>query len=511
LHGIEIENIPTILKRKQADIKPNKRAYLQGFKIEKVLDSAPYVGFTVDGNNLYIEGEHFTVIHNSGKTTAACAELAAHALNTPNGKALITAPILSQVTDAVIPELEKFLPTWFIEQRIKKPSPFYRLTNGFEIIVYASDDQQKLRSLNLTAFYIEEASGVDFEVFDQLMTRLRSKAGVIKDVYGNEVGYKYMGILSTNPESSWIRDDFLLVSDVIKASPSIDLSVYKNLINREKTNRHFHTFISSTRDNHHVPAQFIERMSAGKSEQWIRKYVDCYLDFREGAVFPEFNKHLVEPFELPKSWKHMAGYDPGFNDPTAVPKATIDPRNGIVYIYDDYKVSNQPMGVHAAHVISWLDGKELLYPIQADPSIAQRNNVTGVSYADYMRRQYGIRLEAGNNDIQAGIERIRDYMHAGKLKFFNNCNELKQEADRYVYPKDKKTNTDDKPVDKHNHLWDAIRYMIMRLPADPYATSKLVLTNDFYSFTGERKKPMTTSFKKTINGSKGTVRGGMKL
>ena len=51
----------------------------------------------------------------SGKTTASCAELAAAALSTPHGRSLITAPILDQVKDAVIPELERFLPSWFIE------------------------------------------------------------------------------------------------------------------------------------------------------------------------------------------------------------------------------------------------------------------------------------------------------------------------------------------------------------------------------------------------------------
>ena len=64
------------------------------------------------------------------------------------------------------------------------PSPYFKLKNGHEIIVYSAADQQKLRSLNLTAFYIEEASGVSYEIFDQLMTRLRHPAGIIRDKNG---------------------------------------------------------------------------------------------------------------------------------------------------------------------------------------------------------------------------------------------------------------------------------------------------------------------------------------
>lgn len=43
----------------------------------------------------------------SGKTTAACAEIAIQAVNTPHGRSLITAPTLTLIKDAVIPELEK--------------------------------------------------------------------------------------------------------------------------------------------------------------------------------------------------------------------------------------------------------------------------------------------------------------------------------------------------------------------------------------------------------------------
>lgn len=409
----------------------------------------------------------------SGKTTAACAELTLHALSTPNGRSLITAPVLTQVKEAVLPELDKFIPPWYIERKTVNPSPAYRLTNGHEILVFASDDQQKLRSLNLTAFYIEEGSGVDYAIFDQLMTRLRNKAGIIKDKEGNEVGYKYMGIISTNPEDGWVKDKFLLVSSKIVASPSIDLAVYENLRNLEHANKHFHTFISSTRDNNHIPAEFIERMSAGKSAQWIRKYVDCYLDFKEGAVYPQFKDCLIEPFSIPDTWKRVAGFDPGYNDPTAFVIGAIDPDEGVMYIYDDYLVSEQPVSYHAENIQYMIDGISLLYPIQADPAVKQRNNRDGQSYSDYMKRTYHISLEPGNNDIIYGIEKVRDYMYSGKLKIFNSCVQLKTEASKYAYPS-KDRNTNDKPVDKNNHTMDAMRYLIARLPQDPNQLSSVV-------------------------------------
>ena len=412
--------------------------------------------------------------YGSGKTTAACAEISHHLFSVKNARVLITAPILSQVNDAVLPELDKFIPPWFIEQHIRKPSPYYKLSNGSEVLVYASNDQQKLRSLNLTAFYIEEASGVDYSVFDQLQSRLRNKAAVMKDKNGNEIGYQFMGILSTNPEDGWIKDKFLLISDELYSSPSIDVNVYAPLIDATKTNRHFHTFISSTRDNNHVPAEFIERMSAGKSAQWVRKYIDCYLDFKEGAVYPEFLTNLIDPFQIPAHWKRVAGFDPGYNDPTAFVIAAINPENGIVYIYDEYKEAEKPVGFHGDKIKAYVDTYEFLFPIQADPSVQKRNDRDGVSYADYFKKvSNGVRLEPGNNDLLYGIEKVRDYLYNGKLKIFNSCLKLINEASKYTYKDSDNRNTNDKPIDKDNHLMDAMRYMVARLPKNPNELSKI--------------------------------------
>lgn len=413
----------------------------------------------------------------SGKTTASCAELSVHALGTPNGRSLITAPTLSLVKDAVIPELDKFLPEWFIEYKRMSPSPYYKLKNGHEIIVYSAADQQKLRSLNLTAFYIEEASGVNYDIFDQLMTRLRHKAGVIKDDDGNEVGYKFMGILSTNPEEGWVKDKFLLVSEVLKASESIDVDLYEPIMKR-KRNRHFHSFISSTRDNKELPGEFIERMSAGKSPRWIRKYVDCIMDVREGVVYPDFYKNTVEPFKIPKEWKRIAGFDPGYADGVAFPIAAVHPRTGVIYVYGDYYEQERPVSYHAMQITKQVKGFKFLHPIQADPSVQKRNERDGVSYKDYFYKISKVVLDPGNNDIMYGIEKVRDYIYAGKLKFFNNLENLKEEANKYVYPTKVNSNVNDIPVDKYNHLWDAIRYMIVKLPRDPNDMNEIYIQNE---------------------------------
>jgi len=235
-----------------------------------------------------------------------------------------------------------------------------------------------------------------------------------------------------------------------------------------KLEKHFHAFISSTRDNKYLPKEFIERTCAGKDAKWVRKYIDCILDSKEGAVYSDYGAYVEEPFEIPNKWLRIAGFDPGFNDPCAVPFAAINPIDGVVHVYSDYYEREKPVSYHAKNVMSMVRGLEMLYPIQADPSVRKRNERDGISYADYFYQISGVYLEAANNDLLYGIEKVRDYMYSGKLKFFNNLYHLKDEASLYAYPSSENAVNSDKPTDKYNHLWDAVRYMVVKLPRNPH-------------------------------------------
>lgn len=139
--------------------------------------------------------------YGSGKTTSDAYEMGVeHALSIPGGKTLITAQSIQQVKESVLPELEKFLPPWFISKQVKTPLPKYTLVNGHEIVIYPSDNEEKIRSLNLTAFWIIEASGVKLDIFTQLTARLRNRAAVVKDGMGSEISHKFMGVIESNPE-----------------------------------------------------------------------------------------------------------------------------------------------------------------------------------------------------------------------------------------------------------------------------------------------------------------------
>lgn len=403
--------------------------------------------------------------YGTGKTTMCAMEVVEHALTTPNGKTLVTGPTLPLVKQAIIPEIDRLLPPKFIAHRTASPISI-TLTNGHNIVVFASNDEQNLRSLNLTMFYMDEASNIDHKIFVQLQTRLRHRAGFVygTDELGREVEIANFtkGIVSSNPEQGWLVDEFLLYSENIHASENVDKSGYEDL--KRNVNPSFESFLSSSRDNIHLPRDFISEVCIGKSPSWISKYIDCSLEVREGTVYKQFLTSLVDDFPIPKSWKHIIGFDKGIRDPTAWLIGAIDPNDGVIYIYKEYSVPDEPVSYHAKMAQRDFKGLAMYNLPQADPSILQRNDRDARSYQDYFLAISGIYLEPANNSIDAGINKVKDYMHLGKIKFFRSLTATKEEAVGYIW-KDK--DGKEQPSETNNHLMDCLRYMIVALPQDP--------------------------------------------
>lgn len=418
--------------------------------------------------------------YGSGKTTMNCAEVAKHVYTTPNGQTLITAPKLQLVRDAVLVELMKFFPDRVFDSIRMSPNIEYTFTNGHKIVVYASNDEGNLRSLNLSMFYMEEASEIKFDIFVQLRTRLRRASSLVFDP---ETGYPIKdntkGIIASNPEQGWLVDEFLLISDEIYASQSVDTTAYEALKRDGKKN--YHSFLSSSRDNKYLPSTFVEDITVGRSASWVSKYIDASMEAREGAVYNEYHTVIVDDFPIPMDWQRIYGFDFGIRDQTAMLAGAIRPTDGTIFLYKEYYVSDQPVSYHADQINQTMmqtNGiKHRLYiGIQADPAIRQRSHQTGDTYQMYFHKRSGLWLEPANNDIFAGISKVKDYMFLGKLKVFKSLENLTNEAQNYVFKEDVEGKV--KPIDKDNHLLDAMRYLISPLPDRPEDFAMEILNAD---------------------------------
>jgi phage terminase large subunit len=343
------------------------------------------------------------------------------------------------------------MPSEFIKD-VQKQKNYVDLVNGHRILFRPLDDEGKARSLNLCYFWIEEASEIAYDYFVQLQTRLRNHATT-----------KHRGILSSNPELNWIRNEFLLKSHRIYNA--------ERKYHIEEVNPNFSTHIAPTRLNTYLPPTFREDVSRGKPFWWTARYLDGSFEFSDGAVYPSFSQHIVEHFDIPDHWERLAGADFGLRDPSVMLMAAIDPKDGVVYIYKEHYENDKPVPHHAKKMRAMLDDVPLglLRQPVADPSGKKQNINDRRSLFDHYA-EYGIFFKPGNNRIRDGIMKVYSYFELGRLKIFNTCTNTIREGINYKYETqelDSKKNFNENPIDKENHAMDTIRYIIQELPDNP--------------------------------------------
>ena len=400
----------------------------------------------------------------SAKSRCGVMEIIDHALNVPNGRTIIMAQTLKQLSKAIMPIFDEYLPRKFVKRWTDtKQDIQIDLNNGHTIIGMPSDDEEKLRSMDITAFLIEEASGVPRAVYEECLRRMRNTSAIIN---GKE---HFLGIIISNPAQGFIRD-LLFSASKIYGSASIKetVAMYKDRV--KNPNKNLEAFLSSSRDNKYLPSGFVQNVINSLTSQQVRLYVDCIIEYAEGAVYPEFLQHVVDDFEIPSNWKRFLAHDPGIHDPAAVLLGAQNPDDGVIYFYREFyqtdKVVSQ-VGKSIKDMISDIPQGCLHMPI-IDPASNKRSNIDGKTYKRQLQLEFNLVFKDGNNRLEDGIAKTRDMMYNGKLKFFRSLKETITEGCEYRYytteERSKNKNLGDTPVDKNNHLMDCLRYICQEVP-----------------------------------------------
>lgn len=245
-------------------------------------------------------------------------------------------------------------------------------------------------------------------------------------------------------------------------------------------------------------ANFIS--STDSEEQSIRiggKFVQ-----QGGKIWKNFDpivggKHVLkEPIDTPKDyfkdWLWIMSLDHGLNNPTAVLWIAID-KNGFGVVFDEHYANELSVEQQAERIILKIKQHGRVPDIMvADPSIAARNGIT-MSSIQQEYQKYGLSFIMGNNDVKAGLVRVKRYWNNAKyvgsrshplfvdendaavdkfprLRVSPVCVNLIKEAKRYRWKtyRDKKlayeNNPYEEPHKKDDHACDALRYGIMTQP-----------------------------------------------
>ena len=440
----------------------------------------------------------------SAKSNAGVMEIINHALNVPYGQTIMLAQTLKQLSKAIMPIFDEYLPRKFVSKwSDSKAEIEIVLTNGHKITGFASDDEEKFRSMNITAFYIEEASGVNQTILQECIRRLRNVHGIINGIP------HFVGVICSNPAQGFIRD-LLFTADKIVGSASIEKTV--EMYEKRVTNKNpdLAAFLSSSRDNPYLPDGFIQSVINSLTPEQVRLYIDCIIEYAEGAVYPNILKYTCEPFEIPNDWERYIAHDPGINDPAAILLGARDPDTGKVYFYREFYQRDQVLSQVASafkKMISDIPQGCLHMPL-IDPSSDKRSKTTGRTYKQQLQLEHGIVTKKAVNNIEDGIQRVKNMMYDGMLIFFNDLKYTLKEGCEYRYPtleeRSKNKNLGEKPIDKDNHLMDCLRYICQELPYDYIDMKRTSLSNyikffDKQKYSGQVSEPKGLSFKEMID------------
>jgi phage terminase large subunit len=307
-------------------------------------------------------------------------------------------------------------------------SPYFRVPRGktdFDILgpndnqfVFTGlDDVEKLKSIvGITDVWIEEASEITEEDFNQLDLRLRGKTAYPKQI-----------TLTFNPISalSWLKRRFFDQPD-------------------DKTS----TLKTTYKDNRFLDDEYIQVLESLKDKDYT--YYQIYTLGNWGVLGNlVYGNYVVEDFPQDDgSYSSVyAGVDFGFNDPSAIIK--IGWKDDELYILDElYR-----KGMTNAELIQEIEDSGVItrgHHLVADSAEPDR-------IKEFRTRGYDIHpAEKGKDSVRFGIDWIKRH----KIHIHPRCQNFVNEIQSYKYREDKDGNVLEEPVDMNNHLMDAMRYAL---------------------------------------------------
>ena len=169
-----------------------------------------------------------------------------------------------------------------------------------------------------------------------------------------------------------------------------------------------------------------------------------------GAIYPIPESELiVEPFEIPKHWPRVYGLDVGWNVTAAIWLAK-DRESECVFAYSELYAKQEEQH---AETVKAINARGKWIPGVIDPAARGRGQKDGISLME-VYRDLGLKLDAADHAVEAGIHDVQSLMEAGKFKVFKSLVNWLSEFRIYRRAEDGRGTI----IKKKDHLMDATRY-----------------------------------------------------
>ena len=293
----------------------------------------------------------------------------------------------------------------------------YRPT-GAQIMFSGLDDVEKLKSIEgVTSIWVEEATELHQEDFEQLDLRLRGNTGALKQI-----------ILTLNPISDqhWIKRIFF--DDPIEGCFTL------------KT-----TFL----DNSFIDDEY--KMVMANKKKTNPRYYNIYAlgnwGTAEGLVFNRVTQRLIREDEV-KGLDYVQGLDFGYtNDPSAFNQTYVDTKNKKIFVYDGFYRKGMSNAEIATEIITMLAHKYRTVGDSSEPKSIDYIRGKGVNIVGAAK---------GPDSIRMGLDFILEF----EIVVNAHLVEFMLEFDNYAWATDKNGKALNKPCDDFNHFIDSLRYAL---------------------------------------------------
>lgn len=225
------------------------------------------------------------------------------------------------------------------------------------------------------------------------------------------------------------------------------------------------------RDNPFLDVEDYQKTLEGLPTIMRRRFLLGDWSAIEGQFFVEWEdeRHVIDDFEIPESWRRARGIDFGFTNPYACVWIAWD-QDGRAYQYAE-RYERQLTARQQAIEIRKVDGGRVNASV-GDPAMFSQTGIGPSVAAQYS--QAGVWMGKASNSRVAGWANVREYlkdMDDGRpgLLVFRSCTETIRSLPDLVHDRNQPEDVD---TDGDDHLADALRYALATRPRRPRAERK---------------------------------------
>jgi phage terminase large subunit len=424
-------------------------AYGPEYKVYKPQGNARQI-FSERADEVVVDGPAGT-----GKSRAVLEKINLAALKYAGMRALMVRKTRASLTQSAMVTFEQnvIVPNGEVSVYYHGGDQEYRYSNGSTIVTGGLDKSSKIMSTEYDLIYAQEGTELTEPEWEDLTTRARN--GVMPY---NQV------LMDCNPgparhwvKQRWETGKAARVKSVHKDNPRL----------WDESSQAWTPFGET----------YIRKLQNLSGVRRKRLYEGLWVS-SEGMIYEVWDPllHLVNPFEIPESWRRFLSIDFGFTNPFVCQWWAVD-EDERMFCYREIYKTRRTVKEHAAQITE-LSGNENIEVAVCDWDAEDRATL----------EENGISTIPAEKAVSVGIEHVQERLKVqgdgrARMYFFRDRvvetdtdledNKLPtntdQEFDGYMWSVSRSTGNKESPVKKDDHGMDCSRYAVMY--ADQYSAT----------------------------------------